>query len=143
MEEEFVQVKVLTKAGQSTQFTASEMERTSDGYRFISFPERRGFKKMIVIKNDAIATISIEAPDTFFKVFDGQVLQMPEVLREKLAQQTEAPKVPYTDGDPRASRPFVMARPVRTEDGTPASIVRINNVEVPVGAAMLGGAPKV
>lgn len=145
MEDELVSVKVTTRTGQTAAFTASTVERVRGAYHFISYPERRGFKKLIVVQDEAVATISIEAPEPFFesiKFVDpaGTVLhEVPPVLG-------------YPGGDPSTSvvNPLlkmvrednIRAKPLRDSTGAPASAVKLDGKEVVVGAAMLGGVPK-
>lgn len=143
MDEELVQVRLTTRTGQQTGFSASAVERVTGGYKFISYPEKRGYKKMIVVKDDAIATISIEAPEPFFEAIKF-------VDPAGVVQHTVTSAANYPEGDPttavnpilRRVREEAMAKAVKTEHGTPASVVKLDGREIQVGAAMIGGVPK-
>lgn len=118
--EDPISVIIMLKTGQKVGFKAFGVERVGGGYSFTSYPEERGFKTLRVIKDDAIATISITAPEPMLKDLEAPVA----------AQSASAPYI-----DPQRSAPKTTLSAfnrLRTEDGSNKTVALVDR-EAPPG----------
>ena len=67
MDEYPISVEVILKTGHKSAFGAFEFKQTPQGWEFTSYPEKRGYKSVRIVKADAIAAIEITAPGQFFE----------------------------------------------------------------------------
>lgn len=91
-EVELCVVEAITSTGMKVGFRCSAFSANQTGYEFVSFPRRRGFKTVRVLKADQLAALSIEAPEQFFAALRPVVPQSQPVARPTLvASETSAP----------------------------------------------------
>lgn len=94
-EVEICAVEALTTTGLRFNFTCSAFSSNGSNYEFVSFPRRRGFKTIRVLKADQLAALSIEAPEQFFAalrpVVAPQAAAPAPQLRMVPPQETSAP----------------------------------------------------
>ena len=143
-----VHVVIVLKTGQRMTFDCFSFERLDAGYSFVSYPEKRGYKTQKIVRDESIASIEVTAP---------------EPMMEKM--QPPAPVPLYQNGDPRVApsgpkTTLSAFNKLRKCDGTPVAIPlrdreappglgrpmaaiptfdeEGNQIDVPVGAAMIG-----
>jgi len=148
-DEELVVVSAHLSTGSKLDFRCSAFSCEGRDWEFVSFPHRRGFKTLRIMRADSLADLQITAPEQFFENLRRQAAPAP-------ARLASVPPMPsYSDegtGTPQiATNPFTkfikdekanVSRAVTTQDGTPRAVVTEHTKEgkvrqITVGASMV------
>jgi hypothetical protein len=142
-EVELCAVKVVTNTGQSYSLGCSAFSSNATGYEFVSFPRRRGYKVLTLLKADQIAILAIEAPEQFFQTLRPVAAPPPLTYTQQplhaVPMETGTPVVTV---NPLAQRikdeKANVAKAAKDEYGRPsAEIVDDKGNRSVVGAAMV------
>jgi hypothetical protein len=140
-EVELVSVSAHLSSGRDLAFRCSVWEEGPGSWKFISFPRRRGYKTLRVLRALDLASLEIEAPEPFFDKFKASPAPFPEPVTIPFGTAGTYPApVPVMHVSPVAQivRDTKANQARRVGQGVKSEIVGEEGGRAVVNATMLG-----